>query len=86
MIAFVPPALLLGILLSTGYAGLFHLWGGRSVRDLLVYLCAGGCGFAVGQLVGILARSPLPQIGELHVVEGSLMAWLALIGVRELLL
>jgi hypothetical protein len=84
MLAIVPPALLLGILLSVAYASLLHLWKGRSLRDLLLYLVAAAVGFAVGQLLGVLLQIPLPQIGQVHVVEASIFAWLALIGVREL--
>ena len=84
MLAFVPPALLLGILLSVAYASLLHLWKGRSLRDLLLYLMASAGGFAVGQLLGLLLQIPLPRMGQVHVVEASIFAWLALIGVREL--
>ena len=84
MVAFVPPALLLGILLSVAYAGLLHLWKGRSLRDLMIYVVASLGGFAVGQLLGLLLQIPLPTIGQVHVIEASVCAWVALIGVREL--
>jgi hypothetical protein len=84
MLAYVPPALLLSVLLCVAYAGLLHLWKGRSLRDLLLYLVAAAVGFAVGQLLGLLLQIPLPRIGQLHVVEASIFAWAALIGVREL--
>ena len=83
MIALIPPGLLLGLLLSVGYACLFHVWGGRSLRDLLFYLIASACGFAIGQLLGALMQLPLPQIGQIHIAEASIVAWIALIGVRE---
>jgi hypothetical protein len=84
MLAFVPPALLLGILLSVAYAGLLHLWKGRSLRDLLLYLVASAIGFAVGQLLGLLLQIPLPRMGQVHIIEATIFAWVALIGVREL--
>ncbi len=84
MLALVPPALLLSIVLCVAYASLLHLWKGRTLRDLLLYLAAAVGGFAVGQLLGILLQMPLPQIGQVHVVEASIFAWLALIGMREL--
>lgn len=84
MLAWIPPALLLGALLCIAYASLLHLWGGRSLRDLLVYAAAAAGGFAVGQLLGILLQLPLPRIGQVHIVEASIFAWLALIGAREL--
>ncbi len=84
MLAFVPPALLLGILLSVAYASLLHVWKGRSLRDLLLYCIASAGGFALGQLLGLLMQIPLPRIGQVHVIEASVFAWVALIGVREL--
>jgi hypothetical protein len=84
MLAYVPPALLLGLLLSVAYASLLHLWKGRSLRDLLLYVIASVGGFAVGQLLGLLLQIPLPSIGQVHVVEASVFAWVALIGMREL--
>jgi hypothetical protein len=84
MLAWIPPALLLGVLLSIAYASLLHLWGGRSLRDLLIYMAAAAGGFAVGQLLGVLLQLPLPRIGQVHIVEASIFAWLALIGAREL--
>jgi hypothetical protein len=84
ILTYVPPALLLGILLTVAYAGLLHLWKGRSLRDLLLYLVASAGGFAVGQLLGLLLQIPLPRIGQVHVIEASVFAWVALVGVREL--
>jgi hypothetical protein len=84
MMALLPPALVLGVALCLLYAGLLHLWKGRTLRDLLLYLAASGGGFAAGQLLGLLLQIPLPRIGQVHVIEASLFAWLALIGVREL--
>lgn len=74
----LPPALLLGLILSTVYAALFHLWGGRTVRDLLLYWIASVVGFAIGQAVGLFIRIPLLEIGQLHVLEGSIGAFVGL--------
>jgi len=84
MIALVPPGLLLGALISAGFAGLFHLWGGRSLRDLVAYLVASAAGFALGQAMGALLNFPLPRIGQVHIVEASVFAWAAMIGLHEL--
>lgn len=84
MLAYVPPALLLSLLLSVVYAAILHLWKGRSFQDLFLYLIASAGGFAAGQLLGLLLQIPLPRIGQVHVIEATVFAWLALIGVREL--
>ena len=80
----LPPGLLLGALVSAGFAGLFHLGGGRSLRDLVAYLVASAAGFALGQAMGALLNFPLPRIGQVHIVEASVFAWAAMIGLHEL--
>lgn len=73
------PALVLGLLLSIGYASLLHVWSGRNLRDLLVYCVAGLLGFAVGQFFGeVWGNDPL-QIGQTNAVSGSVGAWILLI-------
>jgi len=75
----ISPALLLGLLLSIGYAGLFHLWGGHNLRDILFYLFASMVGFLIGHWLGEILQIPLPQIGELHIISASLGAWIGLL-------
>lgn len=74
----IAPGLLLSIVLSVGYASLFHFWRGRSLRDLLLFLIVSAVGFGAGQLVGTLIRVPLLQVGEIHLLEASLGAIVAL--------
>lgn len=84
MIANVPPALLLGSLFCVGYAAFMHLWSGRTGRELWITLLMACMGFGFGQAVGLLTQVPLWQIGQLHLLEASLGAWL-LMGVARLL-
>ncbi|MGL4650863.1 MAG: hypothetical protein ACRC1H_15755 [Caldilineaceae bacterium] len=74
----ITPSLLLGLLMSVAYAALFHLWWGRSTRQLLLLILAAAVGFGVGQFVGTLVRIPALQIGEVHMIEATVGAWLAL--------
>jgi hypothetical protein len=74
----------MAILLSAGYASLYHLWGGRSLRELGICFVVAAVGFLLGQAVGSLTTVSLLQMGQLHVVEASVGAWLALIGMRLL--
>lgn len=76
--SFVAPSLLLSLLLSVVYASLFHLWRGRNLREFVLYLLAACVGFGAGQLAGALIRLPVLQIGEVHVVEATAGALLAL--------
>ena len=79
MSAWMSPGLLLSALLSIAYASLYHLWGGRNLRDLVIALIAAGIGFATGQSIGLLTAASLLHIGQLHVLEASICAWLALL-------
>lgn len=79
----IAPSLLLSILMSVGYGALFHLWRGRTFRDLILFIIVAVVGFGVGQLAGTLIRTPLLQVGEVHMLEATVGAWLAL-GVASL--
>jgi hypothetical protein len=74
----VPPALLVGTLLVIAYAGAFHLWLGRTTGDLVIYLVAAGIGFGAGQALGVLTSIPLMEIGQLHTLEATIGAVVAL--------
>lgn len=82
MAALLNPTLLLAALLAIGYASFFHLWTGRSLRDLLVYLLAAGLGVAIGQWIGGTLDLNLLRIGQLHTLEVTVGAFLALLIVR----
>ncbi len=72
------PGLLLALLLSVGYASLYHLWGGRDARDLLIDLLAAMVGFALGHSLSALLGLDVWRIGQVRVIEGTVGAWLAL--------
>ena len=78
MLADLPPALLLGALLCLVYGSLYHLLTGRNLRDLGIGLLMTTIGFGLGQLAGLFTQSAFLQIGQLHVTEASLGAWLFL--------
>lgn len=80
----MPPYLLLSVLLGGMYGVLFHLWQGKTIRDLLIFFLTGIIGFILGQVLSNLLGFNLFLIGPLHVVEASiasaamlfLMKWL----------
>ncbi len=78
MSALISPGLLLSVILCIAYASAFHFWRGRTLRDFALYLLAAALGFGAGQLVGLFTRISWLQIGEVHVVEATLGAWLAM--------
>ena len=73
------PALLLSLVIALIYAALFHLWQGRTLRDLWVFALAAVVGFTAGQGVGQLTHLEWLVVGQVHVVEGSLFSWMALL-------
>jgi uncharacterized membrane protein YfcA len=76
------PALLTALVLASVYAILFHLVLGRNLRDLLFFWLASVVGFFTGQLVGqFLDVSPL-TVGQLRIVEATLVAILFLLLAR----
>jgi hypothetical protein len=78
------PGILLSALIAGIYGALFHLWRGRMLRELPLYLIASGIGFALGQLVGNLIGLDLLTIGPIHIVEASLGSWVMLFVARWL--
>ena len=72
------PALVLSIIIASAHGALFHLWKGKTAKDLLIYLAAGLVGFGLGQLAGNTLRLGIFMIGQVHVIEASLMCWLIL--------
>jgi hypothetical protein len=85
------PTLILGIILSTLYGALFHLWRGGNAGRLLLYLILAWIGFWVGQLFGNILKITFDMIGELHIgaaTLGSLILlflgyWLSLVQVEK---
>ncbi len=72
------PGLLLALLLSVGYASVYHLWGGRDLRDLGICLLAAMVGFGLGHSASVLLGLDVWRIGQVRVIEGTVGAWLAL--------
>lgn len=76
------PVFVLGSLFCAGYAALLHLWVGRNLRDLLLTLLMASIGFGFGQIIGLFTQVPLFQIGQLHLLEASIGAWLLMVVAR----
>lgn len=76
------PAFVLSVLLASAYAVAFYLWLGRGCRDLVLFWLASAVGFASGQLIGARLNIVPWSIGQVHVVEATLVALLFLIFAR----
>jgi uncharacterized membrane protein YeaQ/YmgE (transglycosylase-associated protein family) len=85
------PTIILGLILSTLYGALFHLWRGGNAGRLLLYLVLAWIGFWVGQLVGNTLNISFDKLGQLHVILASLGSliflalgyWLSLVQVER---
>lgn len=78
------PALVLSIVLASLYAAVFFLWQGRGMRDLLFFWLAALVGFASGHLVGTLWGFIPWTIGQVHIIEATIVAILFLVIARWL--
>jgi uncharacterized membrane protein YeaQ/YmgE (transglycosylase-associated protein family) len=84
------PTLFLGLVLSTLYGSLFHLWRGGNAGRFLYYLVLAWVGFWIGHLIGNLLNSSFDTIGQLHFVFATLGSviflgigyWLSLVQVE----
>jgi hypothetical protein len=72
------PYLLLATLIGAIFGTLFHLWRGKRVLDVPVYLLTGVVGFGLGQALGDLLGMNIILIGSIHIVEATIVSWLSL--------
>lgn len=73
------PTVLLATIVAAGYATVFHLWTGRSLRDLLLFLFAAWAGFGLGQWAGMSLQWGILRVGQLFLLEATVASVLALI-------
>ncbi len=73
------PALLMSGLLATIYALLFHLVWGDTMRQLVRLWLVAIIGFGMGQVVAMGMGWGFAMVGDVHVVEGTVGAWAALV-------
>ncbi len=78
-LAHVSPAWVLAALLTAINVCVFHVAMVQEEHSVLYFMPFGLCGFAAGNLLAWLMGSPLPMLGDLHVLEASAGAWLALL-------
>lgn len=85
------PAIVLGLILSTLYGALFHLWRGGNAGRLLFYLALSWFGFWIGQFAGNYFSFDFDLLGQLHILMATLGAiiflavgyWLSLVQVER---
>lgn len=85
------PTLLIGLLISTLYGALFHVWRGGGMGRLILYLILGWTGFWLGHFVGEWLGWTFNSLGALHLGMATLTSavflflghWLSLIQVDK---
>jgi hypothetical protein len=78
------PPLVLSLIIAGAYAAFFNLWQKGSTKDLLLYLVACWLGFGIGELAGDFLGLDVLMIGQIHILEGTVGAWLLLLLVKWL--
>jgi hypothetical protein len=84
MTGLLSPGMALGLILSTAYAALFHIWQKGDLRALRRYLLAAWLGFAAGHFLGDVFAVHWLQMGQLNAVSGTIVAAAALLIARSL--
>jgi len=57
-----------GLVIATLAGGLFHLWRGGSLKDLLLYLILSWIGFWIGQALGANLGWRFGKFGQLYLL------------------
>lgn len=76
LLSFLPPWLLLAVVLGVMNASACFLLLGRKVRHLVWYAVIGAFAGGLGQVLALALEAPAPiLIGDLNVLMASLAAW-----------
>ena len=78
IISALPPGWALACVLAALNVFIFHTAFAQEGRSPLHLAPFGLLGFAAGNLAAVLVGSALPTLGDIHVVEASLGAWVVL--------
>lgn len=73
------PSILFGIILSTFYGVIFHLFKGGSLGRLGVYIIFSWMGFWIGQLFAELLNIDFLTIGTIHAGIASIFSWIFIV-------
>jgi hypothetical protein len=79
LLVHLSPGWVLAALLATINVCVFHVATAQEGHGLFYLAPFGLCGFAAGNLLAAMVGSPLPMLGDLHVIEASAGAWAVLL-------
>ncbi len=66
--------LVLSLILASIYAGAFHVFKGKTLVELPIFWAVSLIGFAIGEFGAQILHLDFLLIGELHVVEASMIS------------
>ncbi len=69
------PSLVFSVLLASLYGAVFHFIWGKRWRDLALYWGAAIVGFGMGQAIFGLLGFSVYMIGQVRVVESTVVSW-----------
>jgi len=78
------PSLVFSLLLASLYGAVFHFVWGKRWRDLALYWMVAVVGFAIGQALFSFLGFSIYLIGEVRVVESTIVSWVCLFVARWL--
>ena len=78
ILAAIPPAWVLALTLAALNVFVFHAVMGNEHHTPVFLAPFGILGFATGNFLAWWAGSPVPMLGDVHVLEATAGAWLAL--------
>lgn len=76
------PSFILALTLSTLYGLVFYLVFGHGWFRLALYWILGVCGFFLGEWIAHAVGLALFNIGQMNLVEGTLVSWFGLFAAR----
>lgn len=72
---FLSPSLVFSVSLASLYGAIFHFIWGKKWRDLALYWAAAIVGFGIGQAIFGLLNFSVYMIGEVRIVESTILSW-----------
>jgi hypothetical protein len=72
------PAFVFGILLSTFYGVLFHLFRGGGIGRFFLYIILAWIGFWSGHIIANLTGFSIFNVGPLHLGLATLFSWVVM--------
>ncbi len=76
---FTSPVFLVSSVLATLWAAMFHLFFGKRLIDLVRYWFIALVGFGAGQAMADVLGFSWLLVGQVHVAEGTLACWVAML-------